>query len=81
MLRNEGVHYGAYISQISFLLFLKMDEEAASQLGEPSAADEDGAGSLGASRTCPYPTRFARRPRIKSGAGSAPQAGEEKDRH
>jgi hypothetical protein len=28
VLRNEGVHYGAYISQISFLLFLKMDEEA-----------------------------------------------------
>lgn len=41
VLRNEGVHYGAYISQISFLLFLKMDEEAASHLGEPSALPED----------------------------------------
>ena len=41
VLRNEGVHYGAYISQISFLLFLKMDEEAASQLGEPSALPAD----------------------------------------
>ena len=41
VLRNEGVHYGAYISQISFLLFLKMDDEAASQLGEPSDLPED----------------------------------------
>jgi type I restriction enzyme M protein len=41
VLRNEGVHYGAYISQISFLLFLKMDEEASSQLGEPSALPAD----------------------------------------
>src|ERR1700692_4322027 len=42
VLRNEGVHYGAYISQISFLLFLKMAEEAASQLGEPSALPPGG---------------------------------------
>jgi type I restriction enzyme M protein len=41
VLRNEGIHYGAYISQISFLLFLKMDEEAALQLGEPSALPAD----------------------------------------
>src|ERR1700690_1976352 len=41
VLRNEGVHYGAYISQISFLLFLKMDNEAASQLGEPSGLPKD----------------------------------------
>lgn len=41
VLRNEGVHYGAYISQISFLLFLKMDEEASSQLGEPSGLPAD----------------------------------------
>ena len=27
VLKNEGVHYGSYISEISFLLFLKMDEE------------------------------------------------------
>lgn len=36
VLRNEGVHYGAYISQISFLLFLKMDEERLDLIGEPS---------------------------------------------
>ena len=41
VLRNEGVHYGEYISQISFLLFLKMDDEAASQLGEPSGLPAD----------------------------------------
>ena len=36
VLKNEGVHYGSYISQISFLLFLKMDEERTAQIGEPS---------------------------------------------
>jgi type I restriction enzyme M protein len=41
VLKNEGVHYGAYISQISFLLFLKMDDEAATRLGEPSVLPED----------------------------------------
>jgi type I restriction enzyme M protein len=41
VLKNEGVHYGAYISQISFLLFLKMDDEAATRLGEPSTLPED----------------------------------------
>lgn len=41
VLKNEGVHYGAYISQISFLLFLKMDDEAFSQLGEPSVLPDD----------------------------------------
>lgn len=41
VLRNEGVHYGAYISQISFLLFLKMDDEAFTQLGDPSVLPDD----------------------------------------
>src|SRR5215471_17248763 len=41
VLRNEGIHYGAYISQISFLLFLKMDDEASTRLGEPSALSDD----------------------------------------
>src|SRR5262245_21392256 len=41
VLRNEGVHYGAYISQISFLLFLKMDDEAHSQLGGQSVLPDD----------------------------------------
>lgn len=41
VLKNEGVHYGAYISQISFLLFLKMDEERTKQLGEPSTLPAD----------------------------------------
>jgi type I restriction enzyme M protein len=41
VLKNEGVHYGAYISQISFLLFLKMDDEATTRLGEPSVLPED----------------------------------------
>lgn len=41
VLKNEGVHYGAYISQISFLLFLKMDDEAFSRIGDPSVLPED----------------------------------------
>ena len=36
VLRDEGVSFGDYVGQISFLLFLKMDEERATSLGEPS---------------------------------------------
>src|SRR5215471_15169790 len=36
VLRDQGVSYQAYISQISYLLFLKMDEERVSQIGEVS---------------------------------------------
>ena len=36
VLRDQGVSYQAYISQISYLLFLKMDEERVEQIGEPS---------------------------------------------
>jgi type I restriction enzyme M protein len=47
VLRNQGVPYQAYISQISYLLFLKMDEERAKLVaagllrGEASAIPED----------------------------------------
>jgi type I restriction enzyme M protein len=36
VLRDEGVSYGDYVGQISFLLFLKMDEERTKFLGDPS---------------------------------------------
>jgi type I restriction enzyme M protein len=36
VLRDQGVSYQAYISQISYLLFLKMDEERVTQIGEAS---------------------------------------------
>jgi type I restriction enzyme M protein len=36
VLRDQGVPYQAYISQISYLLFLKMDEERSELIGEPS---------------------------------------------
>src|SRR5271163_1949853 len=36
VLRDQGVSYQAYISQISYLLFLKMDEERSELIGEPS---------------------------------------------
>jgi type I restriction enzyme M protein len=36
VLRDQGVAYGDYIEQITFLLFLKMDDERESLLGQPS---------------------------------------------
>ncbi len=40
VLRDQGVSYQAYISQISCLLFLKMDEERVGLLGEASMLPE-----------------------------------------
>ena len=37
VLRNDGVSYGDYVEQLTYLLFLKMDEEKVEILGEPSA--------------------------------------------
>ena len=36
VLREEGISYGDYLEQITYLLFLKMDEERENLLGEPS---------------------------------------------
>lgn len=36
VLRDQGISYGDYIEQITFLLFLKMDQERTELLGEPS---------------------------------------------
>ena len=36
VLRDEGVSYGDYVEQITYLLFLKMDAERGENLGEPS---------------------------------------------
>lgn len=44
VLRDQGVSYKAYISQISYLRFLKMDEERVTQIGDPYAVSEDCAG-------------------------------------
>ena len=41
VLSDEGVSYGDYLGQISFLLFLKMDEERTAALNEPSALPAD----------------------------------------
>jgi type I restriction enzyme M protein len=40
VLRDQGVSYQAYISQISYLLFLKMDEERVTKIGEASMLPE-----------------------------------------
>jgi type I restriction enzyme M protein len=37
VLRDQGIGYGDYVEQITFLLFLKMDQERSELLGEPSA--------------------------------------------
>lgn len=37
VLRDQGISYGDYVEQITYLLFLKMDQERADLLGEPSA--------------------------------------------
>ena len=47
VLRDQGVRYGDYVEQITFLLFLKMDEERAQLLGEPSI--DPGASGAGTS--------------------------------
>ena len=36
VLRDQGISYGDYVEQITYLLFLKMDEERSGLLGEPS---------------------------------------------
>jgi type I restriction enzyme M protein len=36
VLRDQGISYGDYIEQITFLLFLKMDQERTEYLNEPS---------------------------------------------
>ncbi|KAA0266334.1 MAG: SAM-dependent DNA methyltransferase [Chloroflexi bacterium] len=37
VLRDDGMSYGDYVEQLTYLLFLKMDAENASMLGRPSA--------------------------------------------
>lgn len=37
VLRDQGISYGDYVEQITFLLFLKMDQERVELLGEPSS--------------------------------------------
>lgn len=36
VLRDQGIGYGDYVEQITYLLFLKMDQERADSLNEPS---------------------------------------------
>ena len=40
VLRDEGIPYGFYVEQITYLLFLKMDEERETQIGEASQIPE-----------------------------------------
>lgn len=40
VLRDQGISYGDYVEQITYLLFLKMDEERSELLGEPSIIPE-----------------------------------------
>jgi type I restriction enzyme M protein len=37
VLRDDGMSYGDYVEQLTYLLFLKMDDEKFQVLGKPSA--------------------------------------------
>jgi len=41
VLRDQGISYGDYVEQITYLLFLKMDQERSKLLNEPSIIPED----------------------------------------
>ncbi|MEZ4714402.1 MAG: class I SAM-dependent DNA methyltransferase [Caldilineaceae bacterium] len=41
VLRDDGVSYGDYVEQLTYLLFLKMDDENARFLGKPSVIPAD----------------------------------------
>jgi type I restriction enzyme M protein len=41
VLRDQGIGYGDYVEQITFLLFLKMDQERSVYLNEPSSIPAD----------------------------------------
>ncbi len=41
VLRDQGIPYGDYVEQITYLLFLKMDDERQTHLGEPSIIPAD----------------------------------------
>ncbi|MGA7674295.1 MAG: class I SAM-dependent DNA methyltransferase [Rhizomicrobium sp.] len=41
VLRDQGVSYGDYVEQITYLLFLKMDQERDEFIGEPSAVPKE----------------------------------------
>jgi type I restriction enzyme M protein len=41
VLRDDGVSYGDYVEQLTYLLFLKMDDEQARELDKPSAIPPD----------------------------------------
>ncbi len=41
VLRDQGVSYGDYLEQITYLLFLKMDQERDEFIGEPSAVPKE----------------------------------------
>ncbi len=36
VLRDDGMSYGDYVEQLTYLLFLKMDQENSAMLGKPS---------------------------------------------
>jgi len=41
VLRDQGISYGDYVEQITYLLFLKMDDERTELLGEPSIIPDE----------------------------------------
>ena len=61
VLRDRGVSYQAYISQISYLLFLKMDEERLRTIAEARAKIEASARERHAREMAGHETKMAAR--------------------
>ena len=60
ILRDDGLSYGDYVEQLTFLLFLKMaDEQSRSPFNRPSAVPKDYA----------WPSLLARVERLERGGG------------
>ncbi len=80
VLRDDGLSYGDYVEQLTYLLFLKMaDEQTPTMLGKPSAipAEFDWASLLRAGRRRagsalpPHPGRAGQGRRADPGSSSA----------
>lgn len=56
VLRDQGISYGDYVEQITYLLFLKMDAEREALLGEVRRCRRSGAGR---SSPVPMATRWS----------------------
>jgi hypothetical protein len=77
VLRDQGISYGDYVEQITFLLFLKMDQERSDLLNEASIIPPNGARSASPrslATTSNFSTGTPSRTSAKRRASSAPSS-------